>query len=70
MGGAHMGERRSAYRILTGKPEGTRTLGRPRSRWENNFKIHLKEILWEGVDWIDLAQDRAIDSCCEYGDEY
>ena len=52
-----MGEGRNAYRILIGKPETKRLLGRPRRRWENNFKLYLKEILWEGVDWIDLAQD-------------
>jgi len=40
-----------------GKPERKRTLGRPRRRWENNFKIYLKEIVWVGVDWIDLEQD-------------
>jgi hypothetical protein len=53
-----MGERRGAYRILVGKPEGRRPLGRPRRRWENNIKMDLREVRWGGVDWIDLAQDR------------
>jgi hypothetical protein len=46
---------RNAYRILVGKPEGKRSLGRPRSRWVDNIKIDLREI---GLDWIELAQDR------------
>jgi hypothetical protein len=53
-----MGETRNAYRILVGKPEGKRPLGRPRRRWVGNFKIDLREIGWDGVDWIKLAQDR------------
>jgi hypothetical protein len=53
-----MGEKRNAYRILVGKPERKRPLGRPRSRWEDNIKIDLREIRWGGMDWIDLAQDR------------
>jgi hypothetical protein len=53
-----MGERRGAYRVLVGKPEGRRPLGRPRRRWENNIKMYLREVEWGGVDWIDLAQDR------------
>jgi hypothetical protein len=53
-----MGEKRNAYRILVGKPEGKRALGRPRRRWVDNIKIDLGEIAWDGVDWIDLAQDR------------
>jgi hypothetical protein len=55
---ARMGERRSAYRILVGKPEGKRPLGRPRSRWVDNIKMDLREVGWDGRDWIDLAQDR------------
>jgi hypothetical protein len=47
-----MGEKRTAYTILVGKPEGNRPLGRPRRRWI------LREIGWDGVDWIDVAQDR------------
>jgi hypothetical protein len=53
-----MGERRGAYRALVGKPEGRRPLGRPRLRWEDNIKMDLREVGWEGMDWIDLAQDR------------
>jgi hypothetical protein len=51
-------EKRNAYRILVGKPEGMRPLGRPRRRWVYNIKIDLREIGWGGVDWVDLAQDR------------
>jgi hypothetical protein len=53
-----MGETRNAYRILVGKPEGKRPLGRPRRIWVDNIKLHLREIGWDGMDWIDLAQDR------------
>jgi hypothetical protein len=52
------GEHRNAYRIMLGKPEGKRRLGRPRRRWEDNIKMDLREIGWSGMDWIDLAQDR------------
>jgi hypothetical protein len=53
-----MGEKKkNAYRILVGKPEGRRPLGRPRRRWVDNIKIHLRERGWDGVDWIDLTQD-------------
>jgi hypothetical protein len=55
---ARMGERRGAYRALVGKPEGRRRLGRPRRRWEDNIKMHLRQVGWEGIDWIDLAQYR------------
>jgi hypothetical protein len=47
---ASMGERRNAYMILVGKPEGRRPLGRPRRRWVDNIKIDLREIGWDGVD--------------------
>jgi hypothetical protein len=41
-----------------GKPEGRRPLGRPRRRWEDNTKMDLREVVWGGVDWIDVAQNR------------
>jgi hypothetical protein len=53
-----MGETKKAYRILVGKPEGKRPLERPRRRWVDNIKVDLTEIGWDGVDWIELAQDR------------
>ena len=57
-----MGGACSAYerrmRVLVGKPEGTRPLGRPRHRWEDNIKIDLQEVGCVGMDWIELAQDR------------
>jgi len=53
-----MGERRGVYKVLVGKPEGKRPLGRPRSRWEDNIKMDLQEVGCGGVDWIELAQDR------------
>jgi hypothetical protein len=52
------GEKRNAYRILVGKPEGKRSLGRPRRRWMNNIKLDLREIGWGGMGWINLIQDR------------
>jgi hypothetical protein len=48
----------NVYRILVGKPEGKRPLGRPRCSWVNNIKMDLREIKWDGMDWIDLSQDR------------
>jgi hypothetical protein len=56
-------EKRNAYRILVGKPEGKRALRRLRRRWVNNIKMDLREVEWGGMDWIDLAQDR------EHGNE-
>jgi hypothetical protein len=53
-----MGEKRNVYRLLVGKPEGRRPLGRPRRRWMDNIKTDLLEIGLGGVDWIGLAQDR------------
>jgi hypothetical protein len=54
---ARMGEKRGAYRILVGRPEGRPPLGRPRRRWKDNIKMDLQEVGW-GIDWIELAQDR------------
>ena len=55
---ARMGERRGVYRVLVGKPEGTRPFGRPRLRWEDNIKTDLKEVGCAGMDSIELPQDR------------
>jgi hypothetical protein len=55
---ARIRTKRNAYRILVGKPEGRRTLGRPRRRREDNIKMDLRRIGWGGMDWIYLAQDR------------
>jgi hypothetical protein len=52
-----MEEKRNASRILVGKPEGKKPLGRLRRSWEDNIKMDLREIGWGGMDWIDLAQD-------------
>ena len=53
-----MGERRGVYRVLVGKPEGKRPLGRPRRRWEDNITMGLHGVGCEGMNWIELAQDR------------
>jgi hypothetical protein len=53
-----MGEKRNAYRLLVGKPEEKKPVGRPGHRWVDNIKMDLLEIGWGGVDWIGLAQDR------------
>jgi len=55
---ACLGERREVYRVLVGKSEGKRSFGKSRSRWEDNIKMDLQEVGCEGMDWIDLAQDR------------
>jgi hypothetical protein len=55
---ARMGEERNVYRVLMGKPEGKRPLGRPRRRWENGIRMDLREIGWGSVDWIQFVQDR------------
>jgi hypothetical protein len=52
------GEKRNAYRILVGKPEGKRPLGKPRRKWVDNIKMNFREIRWDDMYWIDLAQDR------------
>ena len=51
-------ERRGVQRVLVEKPEGKRPLGRPRRRWEDNIKMDLQEVGCEGMDWIDVAQNR------------
>jgi hypothetical protein len=55
---ARVEETRNAYRTLVGKPEGKRPLGKPKHRWVDNIKMDLREIGWDGIDLIDLAQDR------------
>ena len=55
---ARMCEEREAYRVLVGKPEGKRPLGRPRRRWVDNISMDLEEVGWGYVDWIGLVQDR------------
>jgi len=55
---AHMGEGRGVYRVLVGKPEGKRPLGRPQRRWEDNIKMDIQEVGCWGMDWIKLAQER------------
>ena len=55
---ARIGEGRGMYRVLVGKPEGKRPLGRPRHRWEDNIKMDLQEMGCGVMDWIDLAQDK------------
>jgi hypothetical protein len=51
-----MGEKRNAYRIFVGEPEGKRPLGRPRRMWVDNITMDVRDIVWGGMDWIDLAQ--------------
>jgi hypothetical protein len=58
---ARIVEKRNACRILVGKPEEKRPLGRPRHRWVDNIKMDLREIGWDFMDWINMAQDR--DQC-------
>jgi hypothetical protein len=55
---ARMGEKRNAYRILVGKPEGKRSLGRRRRTWVDNIKVDFREMKWDVVDWIVMGQDR------------
>jgi hypothetical protein len=52
-----IGEKRNVYRLLVGKPERKRPLGRPRYRWVDNIRLNLGDIAWSGVDYISLAQD-------------
>ena len=55
---ARIGKGRGMYRVLVGKPEGKRPLGRPRRRWDDNIKMDLREVGCGGMDWIELAHDR------------
>jgi hypothetical protein len=55
---ARIGEKRNAYRLLLGKPEGKRPLGRPRRRWVDNIRMDVGEVRWGDLDWIGLVQDR------------
>jgi hypothetical protein len=55
--GTYVGKR-SVYKVMERKFEGKRPLGRHRHRWKDNIEMHLEEMGWEGVDWIDLAEDR------------
>ena len=66
---ARMGEGRGAHRVVVGKPEGRRSLGRPRRRWEDNIKLDLQEVGEGCGDWMELAQDRQVAGTCGYGDE-
>jgi hypothetical protein len=61
-----MGEERGVHRVLVGKPEGKRSLGRPRHRWEDNIKIGLQEVGGGGGDWMELGQ---VVGTCEYSKE-
>ena len=56
---------RGAYQVLVGKPEGKKSLGRCRCKWEDNIKIHLQDVGWEKMDWIGLVEDRD-----RYGNEF
>jgi hypothetical protein len=58
---ARMGERRGVYRLSVRKPEGKRPLGRPRRRWDDNIKIDLQKVVYGGMDWIELTQDKCGD---------
>jgi hypothetical protein len=55
---ARMGEGRNLYRVLVGRPKGKSPIGSPRRRWEDGINMDLGEIVWVGVEWIHLAQDR------------
>ena len=55
---ARMGQGRGVYRVLVGKPEGKKPLGRPRRRWEDNIKMDLQEVRGGCGDWMELSQDR------------
>jgi hypothetical protein len=65
-----MGDKKNAYRILVGKPEGKRPLGRTRCMWVNIIKTDLREIGWIGMDWIDMAQGPVEGSCIFLKNKY
>jgi hypothetical protein len=58
-----MGKKRNTYKILVGKPEGKRPLGRPRRRWVNDIKMDLRETGWDGMDWIDQNAGKFLSGC-------
>ena len=66
---ARMDEDRGVYRVLEGKPEEKRPVGRPRRRWVNNIRMDLQEVGCGYVDWIGLAQDRQVADACECSNE-
>jgi len=66
---ASVGEVRDVYRVLVGKPEGKRPLGRSRRRWVYNIRMDLQELGCGYMDWIGLAQDRQLADACECGNE-
>jgi len=65
-----MGEEKGVYRVLAGKPEGRRPLGRPRHKWVHNIRMDLQEVGCGYMDWIGLAQDRQVADACECGNEH
>ena len=65
-----MGEGRGVHRVLVGKLEGRRPLGKPKRRWEDNIKMDLQEMGGGCGDWMELAQDRQVAGTCEYGDKH
>jgi hypothetical protein len=66
---ARMGETRNTYRLLVGKPEGKRPLGRPRRRWVDNIKMDLREIGWDGMLDLTGSGKGSVEGCCEHSDE-
>jgi hypothetical protein len=67
---ARMAEKRNSYRILVGKSEGKRPLGRTSRGWVDNIEMDVRERGWGGMDWIDLAQDRyCVEGFCKHGSE-
>jgi hypothetical protein len=66
---ARMEEGRGVYRVLVGRPEDKRPLGRPKRRWEDNIKMNLRETGIDGANWIRLAKDRVVAGSCDHGNE-